>query len=280
MANPLQPATGPIPLTIPHRFLFIASIGNKAPYRTTRHSAGHTLLEAIEPVLATRMPLTIPRKTTNPVPGLSKPPRDKATPAFYQTYASPTFMNVSGPKLVRTLEAFLAEKRDVCRRLREGTLSMSSQDGPQDETASSVRGEWTTTPGTSPSRPLARFHPTLVILHDELEAPLGKVRVKRGGPDQASLRGHRGLISVMESLRGKGLLQPAGQNQNQKQDDERLSILRIGVGIGRPASRQRDDVADYVLTEMSPEEMAAVRAAAGPAVEVLLDEFYRAPEVD
>lgn len=287
MANPLQPATGPIPLTIPHRFLFIASIGNKAPYRTTRHSAGHTLLEAIEPLLATHMPITIPRKNSVPsltIPGLSNTQHDKATPAFYQTYASPTFMNVSGPKLVRKLEGFLSEKRDVYRRLRERTLLLQvgrmSEDDLEDETALKVRGEWTTR-GTLPSQ-LTRFNPTLVILHDELEAPLGKVKVKRGGPDQASLRGHRGLFSVMESLRGKGLLRPAGQNQNQnqKQDDECLSILRIGVGIGRPASRQRDDVADYVLTEMSPEEMAAVRAAAGPTVEVLVDEFYRATEVD
>lgn len=112
--------------------------------------------------------------------------------------------------------------------------------------------------------------PTLVILHDELESPLGKVRVKRGGAEAASLRGHRGLISIMEVLRGKGLYPPRTPAENTG-----LSIMRVGVGIGRPDSRERESVADYVLTKMSPKELAAVQAAADPVVELLLQELYR-----
>lgn len=272
-------------MLVPPRFLFIASIGNKAPYRTTRHSAGHALLEAVEPLLARRVPLvttTKPKSSPIPIPILGRK-KPQPVPVFYQTWFSPTFMNVSGPKLVRTLDDFLAEKREVYRQLRQGQVEIQVQRTDEDGSVESSdkkknRDGWTRR-GIDP-RALKRFNPTLVILHDELEAPLGKLRVKRGGPEQASLRGHRGLISVMESLRGRGMLPGQNQIQNQNQDQSEdesspLSILRIGVGIGRPASRQREDVAEYVLTEMSPAEMEAVRAAAGPAVDVLADEFYR-----
>jgi len=108
---------------------------------------------------------------------------------------------------------------------------------------------------------------TLVILHDELEAPLGKVRVKRGGAESASLRGHRGLISSFESLRGKGLFPVKGGGRD-------LSVLRVGVGIGRPESREKNAVADYVLQEMGASELAAVKRAAEPVVGVLEEEFW------
>lgn len=119
---------------------------------------------------------------------------------------------------------------------------------------------------------------TLVILHDELEQPLGKIRVKRGGPEASSLRGHRGLISVCESLRGKGLYPSksgvaGGSNGKGKGGARRdLSILRVGVGIGRPESRGKNAVADYVLTEMDGREMEAVKKAAGHVVGVLEEE--------
>ncbi|CAL5874089.1 uncharacterized protein PFLUO_LOCUS8376 [Penicillium psychrofluorescens] len=194
----------------PSRRLFIASIGNIKPYRNTRHSAGHLLLDAIAPELPARL--------------------SAAAKPFYETWYSPTYMNTSGPKLVRQLQNFT----------RQGNA-------------------------TAPAHAT-----TLVILHDELESPLGKVRVKRGGPEVASLRGHRGLISVFESLRGKGLYPARAQN-----DGLGLSVLRVGVGIGRPESREKGAVADYVLKAMSPTELAAVHRAAGPVVELIAEEMYR-----
>ncbi|KAJ5610121.1 hypothetical protein N7510_006840 [Penicillium lagena] len=190
----------------PSRRLFIASIGNIKPYRNTRHSAGHLLLDAIAPQLPARL--------------------SAAAKPFYQTWYSPTYMNTSGPKLVRQLQNF-------------------TQQGNANAHAT-----------------------TLVILHDELESPLGKVRVKRGGPEVASLRGHRGLISVFESLRGKGLYPARAQNGG-------LSVLRVGVGIGRPETREKGAVADYVLTAMGPTELAAVHRAAGPVIELIAEEMYR-----
>ncbi len=80
-----------------------------------------------------------------------------------------------------------------------------------------------------------RSNAKLVVVHDELESPLGKIKVKHGG----SARGHNGLKSVTSSLGG-------------------MEYSRIGVGIGRPVSRESKDVANYVLRKMSPVEVQKV----------------------
>ncbi|OOF92238.1 hypothetical protein ASPCADRAFT_56097 [Aspergillus carbonarius ITEM 5010] len=248
----MSPATTPSPTSLtlktPRRFLFIASIGNPRPYRQTRHSAGHILLEALTPLLPARAPLVSSLSSDGPL--------------FYKTWHSPSYMNESGPKLLRQFQSWLSSTqtetfKSVVQRGHVRAVATPERQNPEWQ----IRG---VDPGS-----LRHFSPTLVILHDELEAPLGKVRVKRGGPEKASLRGHRGLISAFESLRGKGLYPP------KKGDTGDLSVLRIGVGIGRPETRNRGDVADYVLAEMSPVELAAVRAAAVPVMEVLTDELYR-----
>ena len=242
----------------PRRFLFIASIGNPRPYRQTRHSAGHILLDALIPLLPNRFPL------------VSTKHQPSAGPLFYRTWYSPSYMNESGPKLVRQLKNWISTTQTeiLGKVVMQGNVALSKTT----EAADLENPEWQRR-GTDPQL-LRSLAPTLVILHDELEAPLGKVRVKRGGPEKASLRGHRGLISIMESLRGKGLYPPrTSPGENRSHED--LSVLRIGVGIGRPSTRDRGDVADYVLTEMNNTEMAAVRAAAGPVLDILADEIYR-----
>jgi len=80
-----------------------------------------------------------------------------------------------------------------------------------------------------------RTNAKLVIVHDELESPLGRIKVKHGG----SAKGHNGLKSVTNSLGG-------------------MKYARIGVGIGRPESRESRDVASYVLRKMTQVEMKKV----------------------
>ncbi|KAJ5888928.1 hypothetical protein N7495_008969 [Penicillium taxi] len=199
----------------PKRLLFIASIGNPKPYRRTRHSAGHLLLDVVAPLLKARY---------------------DTSQTLYTTWYSPSYMNESGPKLVRQMTRWLA---------------------------------------TQDSNILSSI--TLVILHDELEAAPGKVRVKRGGPEIASLRGHRGLISIFETLRGKGLYPPREQNSKRRNSTttQELSILRIGIGIGRPESREKNAVADYVLSEMNAWELGAVERAAEPVMKAMDEEMCR-----
>jgi len=73
----------------------------------------------------------------------------------------------------------------------------------------------------------------LVVVHDELDLPLGTVRVKVGGGDG----GHNGLKSLRGSL-GTG------------------DFARVRVGIGRPPGQQ--DPADYVLKPFGGSERAAL----------------------
>ncbi|MFN5589055.1 MAG: aminoacyl-tRNA hydrolase [Holosporales bacterium] len=68
----------------------------------------------------------------------------------------------------------------------------------------------------------------VTVIHDEIDLPLGSVRVKIGGGDA----GHNGLKSVTAVL-GSG-------------------YYRIRIGIGHPGQRER--VAGYVLEPFSKEE--------------------------
>ena len=88
----------------------------------------------------------------------------------------------------------------------------------------------------------------LVVVHDELDLPLGRLRLKRGGGDN----GHNGLRSIRAAL-GSG------------------EFVRVRLGIGRPPGRQ--DPAAYVLKPFSTAERteALVMAEEGAdAIEVLL----------
>jgi PTH1 family peptidyl-tRNA hydrolase len=73
----------------------------------------------------------------------------------------------------------------------------------------------------------------LVLVHDDLDLPLGRLRVVRSaGPG-----GHRGVASVQETLGSQ-------------------DFPRIRVGIGRPQEGQ--DAADRVLEAFAPEELPVV----------------------
>ena len=80
----------------------------------------------------------------------------------------------------------------------------------------------------------------LVVVYDELERQLGSVTVRT--KEGASAKGHNGLKSVMAALGGRG-------------------FVRVGVGIGRPVSRESGDVAAFVLRKMSGEERGRVEGA-------------------
>lgn len=96
----------------------------------------------------------------------------------------------------------------------------------------------------------------LVIVHDELEKPLGAVSVKTD--PKLSAKGHNGLKSIMDQLGGG------------------TAFVRIGVGIGRPESRLSDDVARYVLRKMSPAEKKAIEGATDKII-ARLRELERSP---
>ncbi len=70
----------------------------------------------------------------------------------------------------------------------------------------------------------------VIVLHDELDLPLGQVRLKQGG-------GHGGHNGMRDIIAARG-----------------PEVLRVRLGIGRPPGRQ--DPADFVLKPFAKGEQA------------------------
>lgn len=85
----------------------------------------------------------------------------------------------------------------------------------------------------------------IVVLHDELDIPLGAIRVKSGGGDN----GHNGLKSIRSSL-GTG------------------EWFRIRLGIGRPPGRQ--DPADFVLKPFGSAQAVEAHQLADAGADVVV----------
>lgn len=96
------------------------------------------------------------------------------------------------------------------------------------ESGKGVRAAW-----MAWSRNMPDSESRLVVVYDELEKPLGAVTLRTS--QGASAKGHNGLKSIMSVM---------GNTQ----------FARIGIGIGRPTSRESDHVARFVLKKMTPVE--------------------------
>jgi peptidyl-tRNA hydrolase, PTH1 family len=88
----------------------------------------------------------------------------------------------------------------------------------------------------------------VVVVHDELDLPLGALRVKVGG----GLAGHNGLKSIRQHLHS-------------------ADFVRVRIGIGKPPGKQ--DGATHVLKKLGKadrEEMAVMVERAADAVETIV----------
>ncbi len=88
----------------------------------------------------------------------------------------------------------------------------------------------------------------LVVVHDDLDIAVGRVRIKVGGGDG----GHKGIRSIADSLRFR-------------------DFVRVRLGIGRPPEGTAAE--EFVLTAFSPEEKATAKAltlAGAQAVRLLV----------
>ncbi len=91
----------------------------------------------------------------------------------------------------------------------------------------------------------------LIVVYDELDLPAGRVRIKAGGGSG----GHNGIKSIIAA---------AGSQD----------FARIRVGIGRPhvdgkPTWEPEQVADYVLSDPSPEMVKTLQDAARRATEAV-----------
>jgi PTH1 family peptidyl-tRNA hydrolase len=98
--------------------------------------------------------------------------------------------------------------------------------------------------GQSVNRLVKRFDINLndlLIIHDDLDLPLGKIRISQG----SSSGGHKGIESIIRQLGS-------------------ADFVRIRVGIGRPDVREGSDknkeaeIIKYVLSDFTPEEKKTI----------------------
>ena len=79
-----------------------------------------------------------------------------------------------------------------------------------------------------------------VLVHDDIDLPLGVVRVQVRGSDGS----HRGIRSIFEAFRTD-------------------TFRRVKIGVGRP--EQKDQLVGHVLTSFSPAELPAIERACAEA---------------
>lgn len=92
----------------------------------------------------------------------------------------------------------------------------------------------------------------LLVMHDDIDIPLGEARYKIGGGHG----GHNGLKSIIAELGG-------------------ADFRRIRIGVARPPEGM--DVSDYVLGEVDRDEMDALEGAFEMAFELLEERFLAEP---
>ncbi len=152
-----------------------------------------------------------------------------------------TFMNESG--------------RAVAPLVRRAGIDQAGGHGGDDHSGESDEGE----SDGSEDDPRVRPPPSgiasrLIVVHDELDLPSGRVKVKSGGGSA----GNNGLKSIDSYL-----------HDNQ--------YLRVRVGIGKPPGRQSG--ADYVLKRPGATEKAVLATAveeAADAVEAIVTQGVEA----
>jgi peptidyl-tRNA hydrolase, PTH1 family len=104
----------------------------------------------------------------------------------------------------------------------------------------------------------------LIVVHDDVDLPLGRIRLKRGG----GAAGQKGVLSIADALRTQ-------------------EFMRVRIGVSRPL--ERDQMVDYVLDRFTPDErehLAVVIPRAADAVVALvrngldnaMSEYNRAPD--
>jgi PTH1 family peptidyl-tRNA hydrolase len=89
----------------------------------------------------------------------------------------------------------------------------------------------------------------IVVIHDDVDLPLGRLRVKRGGGSG----GHRGIASISEELHD-------------------VEFNRVRLGVGRPPALV--DLADHVLSTVTEDALPALTemiARAADAVAVIVE---------
>jgi PTH1 family peptidyl-tRNA hydrolase len=93
----------------------------------------------------------------------------------------------------------------------------------------------------------------LVVIHDDLDLPVGKIRIRFGGGSG----GHKGINSIFQETGSR-------------------DFFRVRIGIGRPlrfknnVEIQEDDVIDYVLSNFTKDEQKIIEKSIPLASEAVV----------
>ncbi len=106
--------------------------------------------------------------------------------------------------------------------------------------------------GESVSRLVRKFKVNLddlIVIHDDLDLPLGKIRIRQYGGSG----GHKGIASIITSLKSP-------------------DFVRLRVGIGRPAAAEPSeaDIIDYVLSDFTLDEEQVITKVMPTVSEAIL----------
>lgn len=85
---------------------------------------------------------------------------------------------------------------------------------------------------------------SLIVIHDDVDMPLGKIKIKKNG----SSGGHKGVQSIIDSLGTK-------------------DFIRIKIGIGKDPYQ---DVSEYVLSPFTSEQRAKIKEKISEAVDSIV----------
>ena len=117
-----------------------------------------------------------------------------------------------------------------------------------------------------------RYHPCsaeeILVVHDELDLPLGTIQFKMGG----SAGGHHGVESIIDHLGGPnfwrlrlGIGRPVMEIRNPTRLDRLIEPRR------KSEIRNNETVTDYVLTPFRPEELPLASKVVDEAVRLLVE---------
>jgi len=227
----------------------IVGLGNPSPqYVATRHNAGFWLVDnlANEPFhtkakfygSVCRVEIPQPTISQRKKP-LTSPSQDKKQSA---TLSEKAELHDEKPSFLRRLGLFTSPKK------AKQAAPISPRKNGEFLTC------WLLKPNTFMNRSgqavaaLVNYYQIppqqILVIHDDLDFPPGKVRLKQGGGDGR----HNGLKSIIAQL---------GSNQ----------FLRLRLGIGHPG--RSEDVTGYVLNAPTRDEQIEIEAAMSAALEVM-----------
>jgi PTH1 family peptidyl-tRNA hydrolase len=90
----------------------------------------------------------------------------------------------------------------------------------------------------------------LLVIYDDLDLPLGKIRLRQSGGSG----GHKGINSIISALGSE-------------------EFPRIRVGIGRPQGERQsiseDAIVNYVLSDFSPQEEVIIKSVIAEVAEAI-----------